>query len=1066
MALVSEESWRELAHQRLEFEKEVTNRTDSGTLREFIIKRRRLTYKELYHERMQEIIMRARTRDQRRIGYSLRFGLTKNLVRSGEYVGLPTAVNSQQEPGVIRTDPEGVKEAMCDYLTNLYNRERPPDVDKPWLITPSILEVRQRVQKEPFEWPRTASLADFCALLRRGNQRPSPGPDGWEKWCVKNLSDAALQLVLDLHNYEVINASFPGDVKDMTCTMFHKRNLFTDLSNWRGIMLSNFIANTPMTWLTNLLTSYSSRLNIIPETQVAAQQGVQTRDVIAYLSAIKCFAQRNNVTLYALQRDQMKGFDYLAPQGFYDALEAYGLLAAIADLDRAAQARTKVFVRTAYGTTGPIMVDAVTKQGGPVSPLKSVLMTSLGHRYLNDMALRESGTLVLTTETALKQLPPHTPDHSLQTRVTMVEATDDSIIFATNLETLQKFTLMMERFQYAYGWLTSWKKTVAYGICLTDNHTTTVKIPLITLPEGGHYDERSVTWHEVPLRIGEMMFLRAKVDDTASRFAELQDFIKNFRFPKFTIQTPITLARKIISQNIVSKCRALLSLQPIKQADAEQLDRILSGKIHDLLRFPFHPQTNILTLPLSSHGLDFLSIARVNAGIAAEGVMRDLNHHIQAYRVVARITYADWCCRYNNCGHALDSRGLLREFSHLYGKIPATWLIAHSLLLTVKPSLCLRLTDVSFLLNGEVSIPHLVNMCKSRGLQSLDGTSSNSLSRVGITMVSHLGKWKKDFSGTWIFEAQDRPHTMNWTEATHRSWDKAVFLARNAQLTWLFEGEEDLLLPRDKRRNDAENQIRILSQLMEFTPSRISNRSLWASDGTMTPAVSGILDDKSVTAALTGPVTMVMRLRGSNTNILHGEVFGLIMGHILAIPDEDNTLYTDHLNSVCFLQDSHTCIDQEKGLRYRNGRSLLRWLLLLSGDARVEVCYTKGHSDADSLESKLNDSADHYAVTAQKHLHQIPVAPTPTFTMNDYTYTRDSDGWIESNICIYMDLLLAQKTRLELSMGHHQRMATNQTILLSFIIERHPRTQQQFNYMQGPGSWQLRRRWRSARETE
>ena len=148
------------------------------------------------------------------------------------------------------------------------------------------------------------------------------------------------------------------------------------------------------------------------------------------------------------------------------------------------------------------------------------------------------------------------------------------------------------------------------------------------------------------------------------------------------------------------------------------------------------------------------------------------------------------------------------------------------------------------------------------------------------------------------------------------------------------------------------------------------------------------------------------------------------MGHILAIPDKDNTLYTDHLNSVRFLQDSHTCIDQEKGLRYRNGRSLLRWLSLLSGDARVEVCYTKGHSDADSLESKLNDSADHYAVTAQKHLHRIPVAPTPTFTMNDYTYTRDSDGWIESNICIYMDLLLVQKTGLELSMGHHQRMAT------------------------------------------
>jgi len=69
----------------------------------------------------------------------------------------------------------------------------------------------------------------------------------------------------------------------------------------------------------------SPKLNIIPETQVATQQGVQTRDVMSYLSCIKCYTKRHHQTVYALQRDQMKGFDYLAPSGFYDALKAYGL---------------------------------------------------------------------------------------------------------------------------------------------------------------------------------------------------------------------------------------------------------------------------------------------------------------------------------------------------------------------------------------------------------------------------------------------------------------------------------------------------------------------------------------------------------------------------------------------------------------------------------------------------------------------------------------------------------------------------------------------------------------------
>lgn len=75
----------------------------------------------------------------------------------------------------------------------------------------------------------------------------------------------------------------------------------------------------------------------------------------------------------------MKGFDYLAPSGFYDALKAYGFPDAISDLDKAAQKQTKAFIRTAYGITGPIVVDGLTKQGRPLSLIKSTFTTSLGH---------------------------------------------------------------------------------------------------------------------------------------------------------------------------------------------------------------------------------------------------------------------------------------------------------------------------------------------------------------------------------------------------------------------------------------------------------------------------------------------------------------------------------------------------------------------------------------------------------------------------------------------------------------------------------------------------------------
>jgi hypothetical protein len=149
---------------------------------------------------------------------------------------------------------------------------------------------------------------------------------------------------MDLLNFIVIHSRFPGNVKDMWLTMFHKCGVRTNLTNWRGLMISNFMANAPMTWLNYLLIPYAAKKLLIPDTQVATQQGVQTRDVMSYLSAVKLYANRNKQTVYALQCDQMKGFDYLHPQGFYDAIIAYGLPPEIIELDKAAQKDTRVFI--------------------------------------------------------------------------------------------------------------------------------------------------------------------------------------------------------------------------------------------------------------------------------------------------------------------------------------------------------------------------------------------------------------------------------------------------------------------------------------------------------------------------------------------------------------------------------------------------------------------------------------------------------------------------------------------------------------------------------------------------
>ncbi|KAJ7670180.1 hypothetical protein DFH06DRAFT_981250 [Mycena polygramma] len=305
-------------------------------------------------------------------------GSTKKLAATGAFVSLLRTISACDDPDKLLSDPEAVMEETCQYFSSLYGRLPPTVIPKPWLTTPSVLS--------------------FRALLRRGNQKPSPGPDQWEKWCVKAVSDDALSLVLDLHNYVVMNSCFPGDLKDMWITMFHKHGLLTNLKNWRGLFLSNYLANSPVSWLTTELTAYSSWMGIVPEMQVAVQQGVQTRDLMSFLASIQTWAERHKETVVALKRDQMKGFDYLAPvepflcktpEGFYDAVLAYGLPQAIIDLDRAAQTDTKCRIRTFHGLTSPVVVSGVTKQGRCTSPLKAIYTTSLGHRYLDGIASQD-----------------------------------------------------------------------------------------------------------------------------------------------------------------------------------------------------------------------------------------------------------------------------------------------------------------------------------------------------------------------------------------------------------------------------------------------------------------------------------------------------------------------------------------------------------------------------------------------------------------------------------------------------------------------------------------------------
>ena len=103
----------------------------------------------------------------------------------------------------------------------------------------------------------------------------SLGPDGWEKWCVKALSNSALTAILHLVNFEIINSTIPHFLNQATLLMMHKWGLTTQLKNKHGVMLSNFLASLPFVWLSLCLNQYNTAHPLIPQSQIATQHGVQ-----------------------------------------------------------------------------------------------------------------------------------------------------------------------------------------------------------------------------------------------------------------------------------------------------------------------------------------------------------------------------------------------------------------------------------------------------------------------------------------------------------------------------------------------------------------------------------------------------------------------------------------------------------------------------------------------------------------------------------------------------------------------------------------------------------------------
>ncbi|KAF5379366.1 hypothetical protein D9615_006585 [Tricholomella constricta] len=974
---------------------------------------RRQLHQCRFHEEKQEAQSRSDRRHFQRVQTLLHGGSAK-VFFPASLSPLPLALSSAADDSLehLVTGPQRIRDTTVQYFQRLYQRTARPPQPKPWTETPSIHRIACEVDRDPFQWPRALTVSDLRQLLKSGNRRPAPGPDGWEKWWLASLSDTGLGPVLRLLNYILTHSRVPECIKPVTLSTIHKRGPNTNLSNYRGITCSNLLANLPFAWLNKKLLPYLTRHGIVPASQVATQPGVQHRDLLSLLAQIQAWAKREQVPLYALQRDQKKGFDMLEPAGFYDALDAYHLPPSISLLDASSQEEVPYRVKTAYGLTDVFVVDGVTKQGGSLSPLKCTITTSLLSHWLSDISRHMGQSLALSSHQS-RIGRPHVPSDSAVIPISMVEAMDDSIIWDTDWPRLLHKARLADRFQTSYGWETAWRKSAVYvfNADFDPPNQEFVKVPSVSPADPSSHD---TTWNDVPVFRDHIRFLKVPVNRPDLQYMHLRDIINTFHLPYTRRPLPFTALSRIISQRLISKLRPCLQLQPIHPSDALKLDHLVASKVHQYLGFPFRFSTGLFTQPVYARGFGFPSLALINEVACISGLRRDLCHPVELFRVVAAVTLNDWTCSLNACLSPVQHPLPPPSSAKYLPKMPASWIFANNSL--YKNQIRLYPTDLSFLLSPDLSIEHYANL--------LDTTPSFSpphpsptisrllLSRMyrrGFHTLRHLGfvSLSPDYH-TPVFHVVTPPtvHSASPTSSLSRDWHNLLswFTATFPYISTLSPASPDLLLPPSLRRATAEHLLLSLpSAPPHMTQHHLPDR-VYGSDASLIPPspptilpINFSQPPSSLTLSVIGPSSGLLASLVSPRYIAttsHAEVAGCLSATLFAKHNHGGTVYTDYLPVVNWLAASSPSAPS----------AFHRWLRDILRDERgeVNIVHVKAHTASQSLPARLNRAADHAASRCHSLYNPPPAFPTPTFLLQPYCIFIPERGFFEGSIAHYL----------------------------------------------------------------
>lgn len=896
-----------------------------------------------------------------------------------------------EDPVLVAATPAARLEAFTVYQEKLLDHAEPPHVDKDWLNSEEGHRIRADLQQTPFEWPRLMSMGDLKYTLFKGNPKPSPGPDGWEKWALRHAGDKFLEVILALVNFCLSTNYFPPRLKQNFLAPLYKRGDLTDPRNYRGIAYANCVYNLVNSWYAICLHRYAWNVSLIPDTQIAAQRGVQPGDLTYFLSQVDKAAAASDLSIFAIKRDHAKGFDNLHESAFLDALDFYGMPHVKAfEVARTSNVTFRIKSRDGIGRR-EISTSGQTRQGDPASVIKYVLSTSMQWRWIANhpsiptedlVVLRTKSSHLANTKNDLKHR--HTmldqPEHEL--KLLSVEAMDDSYLFSLSLETLRLKTSLSETFQQAYGISTAWDAGEKTAISVIGQPMELASPCFLQINEVAR---------RIP--VASPILLRTSFVDPAQTYLAIRAIVDRFPMPT-NRNFPLSILRKAVRTLLMAQIRPRLQLNPITPRQAMLIDTQIAEKVAAAIGVR-HSASDVLTLPLRYHGFDFPSVWRINGETSINMLLRALNHHLHPMRRMASITLTNWQCWGSGCAPPLmlpqvhqpwTSTSRSNTPPKIANLVPISWAVASHYMALARISI--TATDVSAWEEDRAS--HVISHLQS--VHTLTDAQANAMR----TVANELTTMTRDKAA---------PLTMRWSAWTHsleaiattlnpadaRRLRSAMAPLHRLQTTKLSPHDPGLLIPRQVRRLNSSLALRAAF----IDDPDYDFDDIWATDG------SSKQDNPlftSTTAAVVGPGRAAFKILGCPTSSLHGELLGLIAA-LVATKREDGDpqahIITDHLTTVRRLQDMRQPDFDTFRWRRFPASEWHMWLHDVAQDHDARVTHVKAHTGADDDESKLNDQADRHAKQAHT-VHNLVVGP-PTAYMEDFVPICSTTGQYQTD---------------------------------------------------------------------